>query len=61
MLLQILGAGLIAFLISRLFGKRYIPWLEKNNIIQPIKEEVTKLRSENEENPEQENPDRREH
>lgn len=40
MMIQILGALLLAFLISTVFGKRFIPWLEKKGIIQPLKKQV---------------------
>lgn len=39
-MIQILGALLLAFLISTVFGKRFIPWLEKKGIIQPLKKQV---------------------
>ena len=37
---QMLGALLLAVLISTVFGKRFIPWLEKKRIIQPLKKQV---------------------
>ena len=40
MILQMLGALLLAVLISTVFGKRFIPWLEKKGIIQPLKKQV---------------------
>ena len=36
----ILGALAAAFFVSMVFGKRYIPWLEKHGIRQPAKDEV---------------------
>lgn len=35
-------AGLAAFLFAMMFGKRFIPWLEKKNFRQTVKEEVGK-------------------
>lgn len=46
MILKIIGAGLIAYLVSLLFGKRCIPWLKKNDVIQIVKDEVAQVRSE---------------
>lgn len=40
MTVQILGAVFLTFLLSLLFGKRLIPWLEKKGIRQPLKEDV---------------------
>ena len=40
MTLQIIGALLAAFCITKVFGKRLIPWLEKHGIRQPTKDEV---------------------
>ena len=40
MIFQMLGALLLAVVISMVFGKRFIPWLEKKGIIQPIKKQV---------------------
>jgi UDP-N-acetylmuramyl pentapeptide phosphotransferase/UDP-N-acetylglucosamine-1-phosphate transferase len=40
MTIQIIGALLAAFCITKVFGKRLIPWLEKHGIRQPIKDEV---------------------
>ncbi len=37
---QLLSALLFAFLISRVFGKRFIPWLKMKGIIQPLKKQV---------------------
>ena len=33
-------AGLAAFLFVMMFGKRFIPWLEKKGFRQTVKEEV---------------------
>ena len=43
MMLQMLGALLLAVLISTVFGKRFIPWLEKKGIIQPLKKQVEEI------------------
>ena len=40
MAFQALGSILLAFLICLLFGKTFIPWLEKHNAKQPLKDEV---------------------
>ena len=40
MFLYVLGAFLLAFLISVVFGKFYIPWLEKKNAWQPLHDKV---------------------
>ena len=40
MTIQIIGALLAAFCVTKVFGKRLIPWLEKHGIRQPIKDEV---------------------
>lgn len=40
MAIQIIGAMLAAFCITRLFGKRLIPWLEKHGFRQRTKDEV---------------------
>lgn len=45
MAIHILLAGLIAFLIVGFWGKRFVPWLEKHGIKQPIKEELTRIYS----------------
>ena len=37
---QMLSAFLLAFLITLLFGKGFIPWLKKKEITQPLKAEV---------------------
>ena len=38
-----LGAALMAFLVSVLFGKRWVAWLEKKNARQPLKDEVARI------------------
>lgn len=43
MMLQMLGALLLAVLISTVFGKRFILWLEKRGIIQPLKKQVEEI------------------
>ena len=40
MTIQIIGALLAAFCITRVFGKWLIPMLEKHGIRQPTKDEV---------------------
>lgn len=40
MIIQLLAAMAAAFLVSTVFGKRLIPWLEKHGIRQPTKDEV---------------------
>ena len=39
-------AFLLAFLASATFGKYYVPWLEKKNAKQPLKEEVARMYAE---------------
>lgn len=43
MTVYIIAAFLIAFLFSIIFGKRYISWLEKKGVWQPLKDEVAKI------------------
>ena len=43
MMLQMLGALLLAVLISTVFGKRFILWLEKRGIIQTLKKQVEEI------------------
>ena len=43
MVVYMFASFLMAFLFSSLFGKRYVSWLEKNGIRQPIKDEVAKI------------------
>lgn len=43
MIVKILAAFFLTFLFSTVFGKYYIPWLEKRNVRQPLKDEVAKL------------------
>lgn len=43
MVIRILGAFLLALLFSAAFGKYYIPWLEKKNARQPLKDEVAQI------------------
>ena len=40
MLIQLLGAIVLAFLASLAFGKVLIQWLKKHDIVQPLKDEV---------------------
>ena len=40
MVIQYLTAFLAAFLIVFVSGKMFIPWLEKHNAKQPLKDEV---------------------
>ena len=40
MTVYILSAGVAAFLICHVFGKRLVPWLEKYEILQPLKDGV---------------------
>ena len=35
-----LSALVIAFLLSYVSGKQYIPWLKKRGYVQPLKDEV---------------------
>lgn len=46
MALTMLCSFLIAFLGCAVFGKYYIPWLEKKNARQPLKDEVAKIYAE---------------
>ena len=43
MIIKMLVSFLLAFLFSAVFGKYYIPWLEKKNAMQPLKDEVAKI------------------
>ncbi len=40
MAIQVVCAGVLAFLAVRIFGKKFIPWLEKHDFTQPVKDEV---------------------
>ena len=40
MAIQFLIALLIGFIFSLVFGKKFIPWMEKKGFTQPLKEEV---------------------
>ena len=42
MIIQLLCACLLAFLVSRVFGKQLISWLQRKEIVQPLKDEVEK-------------------
>ena len=42
MTFYILSAFTLAFLLSFLFGKRFISWLLERNVTQPLKEVVEK-------------------
>ena len=43
MMVILICALLVAFIICVKFGKRFIPWLRKKGIIQPIKDEVASI------------------
>ncbi len=43
MVLHVIGACLLAFLVSAGFGKIYLPWLEKKRAHQPLKDEVARI------------------
>ena len=43
MVIKMLAAFLLAFLFSAAFGKYYIPWLEKRNSRQTLKDEVAQI------------------
>lgn len=43
MIIKMPVSFLLAFLFSAVFGKYYIPWLEKKNAMQPLKDEVAKI------------------
>ena len=43
MLARILLACALAFLVSAIFGKFYIPWLKKKKLEQPLKDEVAQM------------------
>ncbi len=38
--ISIIGAFLIAAVVSVVFGKRYVKWLKEHDMEQPIKDEV---------------------
>ncbi len=40
MLIQILGAVILALLFVTVFGRGFVPWLVKHGMIQPLKKEV---------------------
>ena len=40
MIIWMLSALVIAFLVSYVSGKQYIPWLKKRGFVQPLKDEV---------------------
>ena len=43
MVIWMLSALIIAFLVSYISGKLYIPWLKKHGFVQPIKDEVGQI------------------
>ena len=43
MKVYMLIAFLLTFVFCYYFGKRFIPWLEKKNIRQPLKDEVAQV------------------
>ena len=43
MVIKMLGAFLTAFLVSAVFGRRFVSWLGKNKAVQPLKDEVAKI------------------
>ena len=45
--IKMLGAFVVAFLFSSVFGKYYIPWLKKRGATQPLKDEVAQIYKEN--------------
>jgi len=51
MVIKILAACVIGFFISLGIGKVYIPWLNRHQFSQPIKEQVAEIYAERERNP----------
>ena len=43
MIIWMLSALIMAFVVSFVFGKQYIPWLKKHGCIQPLKDEVKQI------------------
>ena len=43
MIIWMLSACIVAFLVSFVFGKQYIPWLKKHGCVQPLKDEVKNI------------------
>ena len=43
MVIWMLSALIIAFLVSYVSGKLYIPWLKKRGFVQPLKDEVSQI------------------
>lgn len=43
MMIKLLGACLLAFLFSAVFGKTYVHWLRKKSFSQPLKDEVAQI------------------
>lgn len=40
MVVQIIGAGVLAFAVSAGVGKKLVPWLREHDFAQPLKKEV---------------------
>jgi len=43
MVIWMLSALIIAFSVSYISGKLYIPWLKKRGFVQPLKDEVNQI------------------
>lgn len=43
MIIWMLSALGLAFVVSIVFGKQYIPWLKKHGFVQPLKDEVEQI------------------
>ena len=55
MVIWMLSALIIAFLVSCVSGKLYIPWLKKRGFVQPLKDEVNQIVYQAENSPEEHN------
>lgn len=40
MIVQVIGAGVLAFAVTAGIGEKLVPWLKEHGFAQPIKEEV---------------------
>lgn len=43
MIIWMLSALIMAFVVSFVSGKLYIPWLKKRGFVQPLKNEVSQI------------------
>ena len=47
-MVYLVSAAILAFLISVVFGRRFVPWLDRKGVKQPVKVEVDRIYQEKE-------------